>query len=218
MEIVSLKSERREPAGRKGNARLRRRGLIPAVIYGHQKDPETVALSLRELNLSLKHMAHVLKLDVTGNEQFLIKDVQYDHLQKTPIHIDLLRVDPNERVHVKVSVELRGTPIGTHEGGTLVQVMTDLELECLLTNIPESLRPNVAELDVGESLNVKDLELPPGAKALHADDDVVAVVRAPRGGADEEETPAVEDDEEADGKEPERIGRTGKETEEKAGD
>ena len=176
-----------------------------------------MSLSLRELNLSLERMAHVLKLDVTGNEQFLIKDVQYDHLQKTPIHVDLLRVDPNERVHVKVSIELRGTAAGTHEGGTLVQVLTDLELECLLTNIPESLRHNVAELGLSQSLCVKDLELPQGAKALHADDDVVAVVRAPRGGADEEETPVVED-EEVDGKEPERIGRTAKETEEKAGD
>lgn len=217
MEVVSLKSERREPAGRKANARLRRRGLIPGIIYGHKKDPETVAVSLRELNLSLERMAHVLKLDVTGNEQFLIKDVQYDHLQRTPIHIDLLRVNPDERVTVKVSIELRGTPAGTHEGGTLVQVLTDLELECLLTNIPESLRPSVADLGLSESLHVKDLELPQGAKSLHADDDVVAVVRAPRGGADAEDTPAVED-EEADGKEPERIGRTAKEAEEKAGD
>ena len=215
MEVVTLKSERREPAGRKANGRLRRRGLIPAVIYGHKKDPESVAISLHELNLSLEQMAHVLKLDVTGDEQFLIKDVQYDHLQKTPIHVDLLRVDPNERVQVKVSVELRGTPIGAHEGGTLVQVLTDLELECLLTSIPESFRPSVAELGVGEALHVKDLELPHGTKSLHAPDDIVAVVRAPRGGA-EEETAEVEVEEE-DGKEPERIGRTAKEDEEEAG-
>jgi large subunit ribosomal protein L25 len=216
MGIACLKSERREPKGKKEAARLRRRGLIPAVIYGHKKAPESVAISLHELTLTLGHMAHVLKLEATGDEQFLIKEIQYDHLQKTPIHVDLLRVDPNERVHVKVSIELRGTPAGSHEGGTLVQVMTEIELDCLLTSIPDSLRPSVSELGVSEVLQVKDLELPAGAKAMHGPDDVVATVRAPRGGTDEEEAPVVEG-EEAEGKEPERIGRTAKETEDKAG-
>ncbi len=216
MEIGIVKGEARQPGGRSVNRRLRRRGFIPSVVYGHGEKPETLAVSLHDLELCLGHKAHVIKVQAADSEQqYLIKDVQYDHLQKTPIHVDLLRVDPDERVTVKVSIELRGTAVGTHEGGTLVQVLTDLELECLLTNIPESLRPSVAELALSESLHVKDLELPQGAKALHADDDVVAVVRAPRGGADEE-TPVVED-EEADGKEPERIGRTAKEAEEKTG-
>ena len=217
MGIACLKSERREPKGKKESARLRRRGFIPAVIYGHKKPPETVSISLHELKLSLERMAHVLKLDATGDEQFLIKEVQYDHLQKTPIHVDLLRVDPDERVQVKVSIELRGTPAGSHEGGTLVQILTDIELDCLLTAIPDSLRPSVSELDVGQVLQVKDLELPTGAKAIPGPDDIVATVRAPRGGTDEEEKPEVEGDE-AEGKEPERIGRTARETEDKAGE
>ena len=217
MEIACLRSERREPKGKKDSARLRRRGLIPAVIYGHKKEPEAVAISLHDLKRSLEHMAHVLKLEATGNEQFLIKEIQYDHLQQTPIHVDLLRVDPNERVHVKVSIELRGTPAGSHEGGTLVQVMTDIELDCLLTSIPDSLRHSVSEMGLGQVLQVKELELPAGAEALHGPDDIVATVRAPRGGTEEEETPEVED-EEAEAKEPERIGRTAKETEDKAGE
>lgn len=217
MEIACLKSERREPKGKKDSARLRRRGFIPAVIYGHKKEPEAVAISLHELKLSLERMAHVLKLEATGNEQFLIKEIQYDHLQKTPIHVDLLRVNPDERVHVKVSIELRGTPAGSHEGGTLVQIMTDIELDCLLTSIPDSLRHSVSELGLGQVLQVKDLELPAGAKAMQGPDDIVATVRAPRGGTEEEDKPEVEDDE-AQAKEPERIGRTAKEIEDKAGE
>lgn len=217
MEIGIVKGEARQPGGRSVNRRLRRRGFIPSVVYGHGEKPETLAVSLHDLELCLGHKAHVIKVQAADSEQqYLIKDVQYDHLQKTPIHVDLMRVDPDERVRVKLPIELRGEPKGAHEGGTLVQIITDLEVECLLLKIPDAIRPHVGHLEVGGHLCVKDLELPEGVKVLHEPNDLVAVVRA-RAGVSEAETEEPTD-EEAKAAEPKVFGRVAKEAEGEAKD
>ncbi|HUU94984.1 MAG TPA: 50S ribosomal protein L25 [Phycisphaerae bacterium] len=212
MQIANMKGEPRQPGNRGANRRLRKRGLVPTVIYGHEQEPETVAVSLHDLLLALEHVQHVIRLEIDGQQQqYLIKDVQYDHLQKTPIHVDLMRVDPNERVHVKVPVELKGEPHGVHEGGVLVHVIADIDVECRLLEIPEVIRLDVAHLGVGQVLYVKDIELPEGVEPRHDPDDIVATVRAKRGVRAEEEE--VEEVAKEPGKEPEVIGRTGKEEE-----
>ena len=212
MEVAVVQGERRQPGGRHANERLRRRGLVPAVIYGHRQAPETVALSRHDLLLAIEHARHVIKLVIDGVEQqYLLKDVQYDHLQQTPIHADLMRVDPEERVAVKVALELRGEPKGLHEGGELIQLLTELEVECPLLKIPEVLRPRIDHLGVGESLHVRDIELPEGIVARNHPDDVVATVHLRRGVTVEAEEEAAEVAEAA--AEPEVIGRADKEQE-----
>jgi large subunit ribosomal protein L25 len=121
-----------------------------------------------------------LRLD-GGEEQYLIKSVQYDHLQQTPIHVDLMRVDVTERVQVRVPVELRGRPRGTLEGGTLVSVLTELDVECLLLQIPEHLRAKVDHLGLNEALHVRDIPVPPDVTVLNQPDEIVAIVHPPRG-------------------------------------
>lgn len=216
MEIPSIRGEMRQPGGRHANERLRRRGLVPAVIYGHNEPPAAVALSRHDLVLALQHMKHVVRLNVGGqNTQYLVKDVQYDHLQKDPIHVDLMRAAQGERVHVKVALELKGEPIGIHEGGELVHLITDLEVECPLDEIPEVLYHNVKGLALGHVLHVKDLELPAHVKARHAPDDIVALVRPRRGvGVEAEEAIAAEAEGAA---EPEVIGKGPKEEEGEGG-
>jgi large subunit ribosomal protein L25 len=212
MEAAVIQGETRKPGGRHANNRLRKRGLVPAVIYGHELPPDTVALSQHDLVLALEHAQHVVRLTVDGKEtQYLLKDVQFDHLQHLPIHADLLRVDPDERVVVKVALELRGEAKGIHEGGDLIQVLTELEVECSLLNIPDVLRPRVDHLGVGDTLQVHEVELPQGTSTPHSPDDVVATVHAKRGVAVEEGEVEVAA-EEAEG-EPEVIGRTAKEEE-----
>jgi large subunit ribosomal protein L25 len=208
MDIATIQGETRTLGGRHANDRLRRQGLVPAVIYGHGKDPEYVSLSRHDIELALAHLQHVVQLKVGGREQqYLIKDVQYDHLQKTPIHVDLMRVDPNERVRVKVAIELRGTPAGTLKGGTLVQVLAEAEIECLLLKIPESIRARVDHLELNDALHVRDIEVPPDVKILHSPDDIVAVVHPPRATA----TPEAEAAAPAEGAEPEVISKGVKE-------
>lgn len=208
MDIATIQGEARTLGGRHANDRLRRQGLVPAVIYGHGKDPEYVSLSRHDIELALAHLQHVVQLKVGGHEQqYLIKDVQYDHLQKTPIHVDLVRVDPNERVRVKVAIDLRGTPAGTLKGGTLVQVLAEAEVECLLLKIPDSIRARVDHLELNDMLHVREIELPPDIKILHGPDDIVAVVHPPRATV----TPEAEAAAPAEGAEPEVISKGVKE-------
>jgi large subunit ribosomal protein L25 len=188
--------------------------MVPAIIYGHGQTPEPVAVSRHDLDLALEHMVHVVKLDIDGRaQQYFIKDVQYDHLQAAPIHVDLMRVDENERVKVKVEIELRGTPKGVKEGGTVLQPLADLEIECLLLKIPEAIRVDISPLEMNQTVHVRELTLPEGVVALHGPDEIVAVVRPPRA----EEPVAVAAPVEGAPAEPEVIGKGPKEAEEEEG-
>lgn len=118
METATLKASRRDKIGTKHTRRLREKGLLPAIIYGHGEDPESVSLPAHDVAVELHHGARVLKLALNRKTgQFLIKDIQYDYLGTTPIHLDLMRVDLDETVTVRVGIELKGTPKGVSEGG-----------------------------------------------------------------------------------------------------
>jgi large subunit ribosomal protein L25 len=216
METATIQAEPREKQSRRRLANLRKRGMIPAVIYGHEKPPETVALSAHDLELALDHVQHVIKLKIDGRQrrqQFLIKDVQYDVFEKHVIHADLMRIDPDERIRVNVPVELRGEPKGVKEGGVLVHLMPEIEIECRPADIPELLRPRVDDLDVNDALHVRDIEFPEGVTLISDAEDVIAVVQ-PKREAPEVEEEAVEAAEEAAAAEPEVIGRGKQEAEE----
>lgn len=193
MEAVTITATPREGRGRKASARLRAAGMLPAIIYGHKEDPEAVSVPAHDIELALAHGAHLVNVELNGKKsQYLLKDVQYDHLGAKPIHLDLARVSLDERVHVKVPVELKGTPKGVHEGGVLDQVIIDLDVECLVTQIPDVVRLIVSDLQVGQALHINDLQLPAGVEALGNPDDVVCVVRVLAAAAAEAEAAAEE--------------------------
>lgn len=207
MELAQLTAESRKAAGSRAVARLRKEGKLPGIVYGHKEEPQPVAFSLHALELVLQHGAHLLELNLDGvTQQVLIKEVQYDHLGTTPVHVDLARVSLDERVNVKVSVELRGTAKGIKEGGILDLTLADIEVECAVASIPETLRVDVSELGIGQSLHVRDLKLPDGVEAMDAPELVVCTIRVPIAAE------AVEAAEEGEGTAaPEVIGRKEKE-------
>ena len=94
-----------------------------------------------------------------------MKEVQYDHLGIEVIHVDFARVSLDEKVEVTVPLELKGTPKGEAEGGVLSQIMNELEVECLVTDIPDVIRVNVSEMKLDDVLHIKDLKLPAGVVA-----------------------------------------------------
>ncbi len=209
METTTLAGENRNSVGTRASRALRECGKLPAVIYGHGEAPESVALVLHDVVVALSRGARTLEVDVNGKaSQYLIKEVQYDYLNHTPIHLDLTRVDLHERVTVRVGIELRGVPKGVAEGGTLDLHLADLEVECMVSQIPETLHPLVVDLGVGDSLLVKDLELPDGVTATIDGDERVATVRAVV--VEVEEEAEASEEAEGDSAEPERIGRVRK--------
>jgi large subunit ribosomal protein L25 len=177
-ETAQLTAKVRGELGSRKNKRLRDAGFIPGVIYGHKEDVVPVTLPKVELVRHLNHGAHLFALAMDGkNENVLVKDVQYDHLGIEVLHVDFARVDLNERVEVTVPLLLRGEPKGEAEGGVLQQVIADLEIECLVTQIPSEIRYNVSEMKLNDVLHIKDLQLPEGVRALQDEDLIVATVK-----------------------------------------
>ncbi|MGQ9649415.1 MAG: 50S ribosomal protein L25 [Phycisphaerae bacterium] len=204
MEIAQLKAETRQGVGSAVARRLRKAGKLPAVLYGHGQRPENLVVSAHDVQNLLEHKTHVLELLVgSGRQQVLIKDVQFDHLGLRPIHVDFARVSLTERVEVSVPLDYRGTPVGVTEGGLFDAAVVDIEIECLVTEIPESIRVNVADLKIGDLLHVKDLVLPEGVRAVTPGETIICSVRAK---VAEEEVVAAAEAEEGPA-EPEIIGR-----------
>ncbi len=179
-QISTLKAEPRRPGGSRAASRLRKAGKLPAIVYGHKQDPEAVVLDYHEVEMQLRHGVHLVNLDIAGKTQScLFKDTQYDYLGATLLHVDLSRVDLNERVKVQVPLELRGTPKGVADGGVLRQELMELEVECLVTSIPDVIRVNVSDLALDQVMHVSDLKLDAGITAISDLENVVATVRPP---------------------------------------
>ena len=175
---IEISVKPRSELGSRANKRLRDAGFIPGVIYGHKEAVVPVTLPKKETSYHLSHGAHLFALKIDGaDENVLVKEVQYDHLGMEVIHVDFARVDLNERVTVTVPLELKGTPAGEEEGGVLQQVLSDLEIECLVTEIPDAIRHNVSEMKLDDVLHIKDIKLPAGIKALQDEDLIVATVK-----------------------------------------
>jgi large subunit ribosomal protein L25 len=186
MEISTLKGETRKVAGSRAAARLRRAGKLPAIVYGHQIDPVPVTLDYHEVELQLRHGAHVVNLDVRGEVQpCLFKDVQYDHLGTKLVHVDLTRVSLTERVKVRVPLVLRGQPKGISEGGVLHQELAEAEVECPALQIPDAIRVDVSGLELNQVLYVKELTTEEGLTVLTDPESVVATVREPLAAVEE---------------------------------
>lgn len=170
--------EKREKLGSAECRRLRSRGLIPGSVYGHGMDPVPVRVSEEILRPIVQSGTHVVDVELDGEtEKAIIREVQWDYLGSQIQHFDLMRVSRDERVHLHVPVELKGTAPGALGGsGVLEQPVHEVEIECPATQIPDSLVARIGSLEVGQALHVRDLEIPDGVKVLTPADIVVVHV------------------------------------------
>ena len=167
VELSVLKAHTRDTGGSKSSAQLRQQGLIPAVIYGHKEAPVSIAINARDFLTTLARGKRLFDMEIDSKPQKLfIKDVQYDHLGMDVLHADFMRVDLSEKVKVAVPIEIKGIAKGLTEGGIIDQIMAQVEIECLVTNIPETIHANVKELGVGQVIHAGDIKLPEGVKLL----------------------------------------------------
>lgn len=177
-EAVVLKSELRQGLGGRDAARLRKKGFVPACVYGHKETPANIAVCRDELAAALRHHARTLSLVVNGKaESVLIQEIQHDHLGSAILHVDFRRVSADERVRTTVEVELKGFAPGVAAGGVLDQPLHKIHVECPAMSIPESIRVKIDGLLLGQSIHVKELELPHGVTVLEDPDAVVVAVK-----------------------------------------
>jgi len=173
-----IPAEIRTIRGSRKSQFLRFEGKIPAVIYGHGQPTESLTLPLALTTSVIHSGVHIIELVLNGkSEKVLIKEVGYDYLQTTIEHVDLMRIDPAQRVKVKIPLEFRGVPKGAKEGGVLETQLIELELEVRVLEIPDSLRANVENLELHGILHAKDIPLPAGAKLINHPEAIVAQVR-----------------------------------------
>ena len=187
-ETLTLSAETRERAG-KGAARLlRRQGRVPAVVYGNKEEPLAIHLEEKLLvrALSSGHfMNSVVMIDAGGaTTRTLPKDVQFDPVSDRPLHVDFLRISEHAKVNVAVPIRFvdeERSP-GLKRGGVLNAVRHDLELVCDAAEIPEQVEVSLAGMDIGDSLHISQVTLPPGTESAITDRDfTVATIVAPSG-------------------------------------
>jgi large subunit ribosomal protein L25 len=199
----------RDGRGSRAAGKLRKTGRIPGVVYGHKEATIPVSLSSEEVHAVLRHKVQIVDLKMDGGVQKAqIREVQWDHLGKEVLHVDLKRVAVDERIQISVPLQLRGTAPGVTGGGVLDQPIHSLRVECLAVAVPESIRVNIGELQQGAAIHVRDLQMPEGVKALDDPDAVVVHVTVPQ--AEPEPAAAAPAAEQA---EPEIIGRKAAEEE-----
>lgn len=177
MKTDTLKVTKREAKGTKASARLRRSDEIPAVIYGGGGDVVHISVPGVPFKDLIRHHKRVLNLDLDGAKSLaFLKDVQHDALGDDILHIDFLRVDERKRITVRVPLAFSGHAKGLANGGEFVHPLSELEVECLPTQIPESIKVVIDHLDVGMSLHARELQMPQGVTLKTAAEAIVATV------------------------------------------
>ena len=211
MAIVSFNATARDQAGKGAARTLRSKGFIPAVIYGHGRDPQSLSLNARDLDKLLGHIqaeSTVIEVSVGGTtSKTLIREIQRHPIKRQILHVDFQALVAGEKVTVSIPIVLEGIPEGVRlGGGVLDQTLRELEIEVDPSSIPDHIEFDVTNMVIGDSVHVSDLKMPEGVEVLDDPETSVAVLAAPR--AVIEETPATEPVEGAEGvAEPEVIGK-----------
>jgi large subunit ribosomal protein L25 len=195
MATVSFNATAREGKG-KGPARsLRQRGQVPAVIYGHGREPQSLSLNARDLDRLLGHIqaeSTVIEVTVDGHaSKTLIREIQRHPIKRQILHVDFQALVAGEKVSVSIPIVLTGISEGVRlEGAVLDHTLRELEIEVDPSNIPDHVELDVTNMKIGDSLHVSDIKVPEGVEILDDPETSVAVVAAPR--AVIEEAPAAE--------------------------
>jgi large subunit ribosomal protein L25 len=198
-DTYELKAELRERVGKGSSRELRRKGLIPAVIYGDKQEPVSISLPNKEVTLKIHaggFMTTVATIDVGGKKiQVLPKDYQLDPVRDFTMHVDFLRVGANTQVNVEVPVHFinEAKSPGLKVGGVLNIVRHEVELHCPADAIPEFLTADLSGLKIGDGVHISNIALPKGVTSVIGDRDfTIATIVAPAGGTsgEEEEAPA----------------------------
>ncbi len=186
---IALTAQKRTLTGTANARRLRCEGLVPGNIYGHQKEPVAISASLLELEKLVFSGSRIIDLTLDGQtSKALFREVQWDTFSIHVIHFDLLWVDATEEVHVEIPVELHGNAPGVTAGGQIDQPFRSIGLSLSVVDMIDSVVVNINHLEIGQSVLVKDLELPASAKADADENAIVVQVVEAAEELDEEET------------------------------
>ncbi|HIG25253.1 MAG TPA: 50S ribosomal protein L25 [Acidimicrobiia bacterium] len=180
MDEIVLTAATGRTTGSRSTRRLRGEGLVPAVLYGLDQDPVSVSVIWPELRQVLTTEAGVnvvLQLEVEGERHMsIIKDIQRHPVRRDVVHVDFLRIDPNKKVTVDVSIIMTGEALEVTQGNGMVdQNLFSLTVDAAPTSIPNELVVDISALTIGDSIRVADIALPAGVTTDVDPEETVAV-------------------------------------------
>jgi large subunit ribosomal protein L25 len=194
-ELLVLKAERRDRAGKGAARATRRTGVVPGVIYGNKESPELITLDPKPLEAAIKKRGFystVMAVELAGKkQQVLPRDVQLDPVTDRPVHFDFLRITKDSILEVMVPVTFvnEGASPGLKKGGVLNIVRHEVGVRCKPDAIPQKLEFDLTGLEIGNSIHISAIKLPAGVVPVIRDRDfTVATIAPPTVVREEEET------------------------------
>jgi large subunit ribosomal protein L25 len=186
MEISELKASLRNNKGKGVARRLRKSGLVPAVVYGHKKVTLLLTVNSSELTKLLKGKEENVFINLLVEngkklEMFtLIKELQINPVNGNFIHVDFCEIDKEQAITLDIPIHFTGEAIGVEAGGDLHHVKREIRVSCLFSVLPDFVEVNVSQLNIGDSIKVQDLKLPEGITVLDQEDTILASITAPK--------------------------------------
>lgn len=195
MQQKQMNVELRSKTGKGISRQLRREEMVPGVVYGKGMDPVAVSIKYRDLQAAMggdggqNNLITLVGGGGLDQSMAIIADLQRDVLKGTFKHVDLHRINMNEKLRITVPVVLKGTAAGVKEGGLLDLAHHELHVECLPGNIPDHLEIDITELAISDSIHVGEIVLPEGVRLLdNPKTPVVSVLGRIKDEASSEET------------------------------
>src|SRR5713226_4860386 len=183
---VKLKAEKRAETGRAAVRKMKARGIVPAIIYGGKEKAQPLQLSVRDINAMLSHASGeniLVELEIDGEKSkrtALVQEVQHSPVGGDVLHVDFHAVSMDETIQADVPLEALGIANGVKNfGGLLEQSLRSLAIECLPRDLPDRITVDVSELNIGDSIHARQIQLPPGVTSKVLPDLTAFSVLAP---------------------------------------
>lgn len=189
MEEIRLDVQLRNEVGSRRIKKVRRQNFVPAVVYGEEERSAVVKVDRRTYErITRQHKGqnvifHLYVVDgdkTLGDYSVIVKEEQHDPVSDRLQHIDFNRISLTKAIEVKVPLLTKGEAVGVkRDGGSLDHVLWELDVICLPTQIPEGIEIEVGPLEIGDSIHVKDITLPPGVRTKHDPEAILVSVVPP---------------------------------------
>ena len=194
MDTIQLDGKSRNKTGKGASRRLRSTGRLPAIFYGPEAEPIMLSIDYLELVKSLKgrppeNVIFDLRIDSNGRSQskkVMIRELQRDPVSRDYLHVDFCEISMAREIEASIPIQLVNTAIGVTKGGMIEHIRRELSVVCLPKDLVDAIEIDVSGLDIGDTLHVGDIALPPGLSSAEAGDLTVATVVAPTITAEEE--------------------------------
>ena len=207
MSTFELKAAVRQDQGKGASRRLRRANQVPAVVYGAEKEPQSITLAQNEITLSLENEAfysQIINLNVDGTtEEVILRDVQRHPAKPLVLHVDFLRIKRGQKLTATIPLHFLNeetAPGVKQQGGVVNKIITEVEIEVLPRNLPEYIEVDMGTLNIDDSIKLSEIQLPEGAElTIAADgqidedqDAAIVVINKPRSAVEAADTEATD--------------------------